>query len=236
MDPVDPQIDEVDLGQLPVLERLASSCHCVVSRVTVAADSPAPEPRNCSNAGAKSREDSPCRYSSGSTSATFGDFRDHAGRDLRREPLPLTGFRVDPLVVHPRCGHRDRTGTGRHRPLLVVAVADHQPVPVLVADISELIDVRRDLGLQRGREHLPGTVADQLVQQRHRGRLLLRTLLSNYREHGRTFPTGVGALALLEDLLWGLSGRYVLPAAPDRHDARIGPSTGFKHCSTCSAN
>ena len=52
----------------------------MVSRVTVAADNPAPEPRNCSNAGAKSNEDNPCRYSNGNTSATFGDFRDHAGR------------------------------------------------------------------------------------------------------------------------------------------------------------
>jgi len=50
----------------------------VVKRVTVDADNPEPEPRNCSNAGVKSNDDSPCRYSSGSTSATFGDFRDHA--------------------------------------------------------------------------------------------------------------------------------------------------------------
>jgi hypothetical protein len=59
---------------------LASSCHCVVNRVTVAADSPAAEPRNCSNAGRKSPQDSPCRYSNGSTSATCGDFLTHAGR------------------------------------------------------------------------------------------------------------------------------------------------------------
>jgi hypothetical protein len=58
----------------------ASSCHCAVSRVTVDADRPAVEPRNCSNAGTKSPEDRPCRYSSGSTSATCGDFLAHAGR------------------------------------------------------------------------------------------------------------------------------------------------------------
>ena len=51
-----------------------------MSRVIVAADSPASEPRNCSNAGAKSELDRPCRYSSGNTSATRGDFRDHAGK------------------------------------------------------------------------------------------------------------------------------------------------------------
>ena len=58
----------------------ASSCHWVVSRVIVGADSPAPEPRNCSNAGPKSLDERPCRYSSGSTSATPGDFRAHAGK------------------------------------------------------------------------------------------------------------------------------------------------------------
>jgi hypothetical protein len=48
--------------------------------VTVAADNPAPEPRNCSRVGPKSLVDSPCRYSSGNTSATFGDLRAQAGR------------------------------------------------------------------------------------------------------------------------------------------------------------
>jgi hypothetical protein len=58
----------------------ASSRHCAVSRVIVDADKPAAEPRNRSNAGTKSPLDSPCRYSSGNTSATRGDFRAHAGR------------------------------------------------------------------------------------------------------------------------------------------------------------
>jgi hypothetical protein len=62
------------------LNAAASSCHWLVSRVTVAADRPALEPRNCSNAGAKSLLDSPCRYSSGNTSATFGDLRAQAGK------------------------------------------------------------------------------------------------------------------------------------------------------------
>jgi len=62
------------------LNAFASSCHCVVSRVMLAADRPAPEPRNCSNAGAKSSEDSPCRYSSGSTSVILGDLRHHGAK------------------------------------------------------------------------------------------------------------------------------------------------------------
>ena len=72
----------------------ASSCHCVVSLVTVAADNPAPESRNCSNAGVKSNDDNPCKYSNGNTSATFGDFRDHAGRifDENRCRSLVSGF------------------------------------------------------------------------------------------------------------------------------------------------
>jgi hypothetical protein len=63
-----------------LLKAAASSCHCAVSRVIVAADRPEPEPRNCSSAGPKSLLDSPCRYSNGNTSATRGDLRAHAGR------------------------------------------------------------------------------------------------------------------------------------------------------------
>ena len=48
---------------MPASERLlnavVSSCHWVVSRVTVAADRPAAEPRNCSSAGRKSPLDRP---------------------------------------------------------------------------------------------------------------------------------------------------------------------------------
>jgi hypothetical protein len=58
-----------------------------------AADSPAAEPKNASNAGTKSPVDSPCRYSSGSTSATLGLLRHQGGRitDRNRIRSPLTG-------------------------------------------------------------------------------------------------------------------------------------------------
>jgi hypothetical protein len=48
--------------------------------VIAEADSPAPEPRKRSSAGPKSLLDSPCRYSSGSTSVTFGLWRHHGGK------------------------------------------------------------------------------------------------------------------------------------------------------------
>ena len=75
---------------------------------------------------------------------------------------------------------------------VVVAVADHQPVAVLVDLTGVSLDVRGDLGLQRRREHLPCTVADDLVEQRpadrRRGVLVGLVLLVDYLEHGRTFP------------------------------------------------
>src|SRR5512132_1820438 len=80
MDPVHPAVDVVGALQRPLVERGGVVCHCAVSRVIVAADRPAEEPRNCSNAGPKSELDKPCRYSSGITSATCGDFLAHAGR------------------------------------------------------------------------------------------------------------------------------------------------------------
>jgi hypothetical protein len=48
--------------------------------VIAEADNPAPLPKNCTSAGPKSLVDSPCRYSSGSTSATLGDLRDQTGK------------------------------------------------------------------------------------------------------------------------------------------------------------
>ena len=63
-----------------VLNAAASSCQSLVNRVIVAGERPCAEPRNWVSAGPKSKEDKPCRYSSGNTSATFGDFLAHAGR------------------------------------------------------------------------------------------------------------------------------------------------------------
>ena len=89
----------------------------------VAADNPASEPRNCSKAGAKSELDSPCRYSSGNTSATFGDFLAHAGRiadaNRRRSPvassirLSLTRGARTGGSPHTRIGGCDRPGSSR---------------------------------------------------------------------------------------------------------------------------
>ncbi len=71
----------------------ASAVHVSVSFVTVEDDSPAPVPRNWPSAGTKSPEDSPCRYSSGSTSVTCGVLRAHGGKiaEENRIRCPLPG-------------------------------------------------------------------------------------------------------------------------------------------------
>lgn len=68
-----------------------SADHDVVRRVMAAADSPAEVPKNSASAGTKSFVDRPCRYSSGRTSATFGERLAYGGRielrNLDRSPV-----------------------------------------------------------------------------------------------------------------------------------------------------
>jgi len=134
-------------------------------------------------------------------------------RHLRRAPAPrrqdrggelhpLTSL-VDALVVHPRRHHLDRPRRGAHRARHRVAVADHQPVTLLIELVGVGVDVGRDLGLQRRRQHPPRTLTRQHIE--HRPRRLRRALPAiradlscDYREHGRALPTSVAAPVLLE--------------------------------------
>jgi hypothetical protein len=87
-----------------------------------------------------------------------------AGQDHAVELHPLTGTRIDPPVVHPRSDDfdlADPAGDGAGRG---VAVADHQPVTVLIDQLGVGGDVGLDLGLQRHRQQPPGALAKQLVQ------------------------------------------------------------------------
>nr|WP_240483109.1 hypothetical protein [Rhodococcus opacus] len=64
----------------------------------------------------------------------------------------------------------------------------------VVVDLTDMPgDVVGDLGLQGCGEHLPGTVTDDLVEQRAARADCLAGLVGvvvvvHYREHGRTFP------------------------------------------------
>ena len=61
--------------------------------------------------------------------------------------------------------HRHGTGCGGPLTRLVAAVADHQPSTILVELLGVVLDIGRDLGLQRRCQPLPGTVADDLIEQ-----------------------------------------------------------------------
>jgi hypothetical protein len=69
------------------------ACQARVSFVITGPDRPAPEPGNWPSAGTKSPGDRPCRYSSGSTSVTFGVLRAQAGKtaEANRCRSPVTG-------------------------------------------------------------------------------------------------------------------------------------------------
>jgi hypothetical protein len=77
-----------------------SACHCVVSRVITDAESPADDPKNPASAGAKSPLDMPCKYMSGSTSATFGDLRAQGGRiaERNRHRSPVSSTRLSLIL------------------------------------------------------------------------------------------------------------------------------------------
>ena len=87
----------------------ASSCHC--------AGQPGDRRRGQPGTGTRGTAPTPARSHRGQPVQV--QQRQHLGhlrrlarprrQDRRREPLPLTGVRVDPLVVDPRRGHRHRT-------------------------------------------------------------------------------------------------------------------------------
>jgi hypothetical protein len=190
VDPVDPQVDVVGALQRALPERRGVVCHWPVSRVTVAADRPGP--------GAE--ELLPRRAEVAAGQVVQVQQRQHLG-NLRGLPGPrgqdCRGERLrSPVASSMRLSlTRGARTAPRPPPWPPPAAAGSRCGPPAVTRLVEpggtRIDVGRDLSLQRRRQHRPGTVTDQLIQQRpvHRGRgVLLRRLLLDYVEHGRTFP------------------------------------------------
>jgi hypothetical protein len=97
-----------------------------------------------------------------------------------------SGRLVDALVIDPRDLDLDRPGRGRDPSGLVVAVAHDQTPPGLVPLIGQLGYVGVDFGFQRGGQHPPCALADDLVNQ---GAVWCRSVFVDYREHRRAFPT-----------------------------------------------
>jgi hypothetical protein len=135
----------------------------------------------------------------------------------RGEPPPLAGTRVGALVVDPRRGHLDRARAGQHLPALTAAVADHQPA----ARFIPLGSVRRDagihLGLQRLGQHPPGTLPDNLINQRRRRRAVAASRIRDYGKH-RAVPSRPARQRrpLLETSTTRSPGRYTPFSRPSR--------------------
>src|SRR6185312_14675051 len=106
----------------------------------------------------------------------------------------------------------------------------HQPMTLLVTNVSELGDVRLDLRPQGLGQHPPRTLSDDLVDYRRRSRpRRTRTIavsrIRNYSEH-RVVPSRP---ALSAPVLLGTFHR-----SPGKVRPIPSRSTDFKHCSHAS--
>ena len=98
---------------------------------------------------------------------------------------------IDAAVVDPWRPHLHGPGRGQDLARLVRAVAHHQPVPVLVPLADEPGDIGVNLGLQGLGQHPPGTLADDLIDQRPT--TITAGVISvgnsrNYGKHGSYLP------------------------------------------------
>lgn len=137
MDPVDPHVHVFRLGQRPLAERV----RLVAPLRREAGDG------RLGQASGRAEELLQRGHEVPAGQAVQVEQREHLGhargllrprgQDRRGELLALPGGLVEALVVDPRLTHRDRPGRGCDLPRVVEAVADHQPVSVLV-DLSRM--------------------------------------------------------------------------------------------------
>jgi hypothetical protein len=117
--------------------------------------------------------------------------RQHLG-DLRRAPAPAgedhalelhpsAGGGVGAPVIYPRADELHLADPGGDGARWGVPVAHHQPVAVLIDQLGVGRAIGPHLGLQRHRQHPPGTFAEQLLQVQ--GQLSLCVLISHYTQH-----------------------------------------------------
>jgi hypothetical protein len=135
------------------------------------------------------------------------------------ELLTLAGGRVDTAVVHPGTDHLDPPSAGRKNPRLGMPVAPYQSMPTLVGELLVSGQVGIDLGLQRDRQHPPGTLAEQLVQVG--GQLGPCLLVNHYTQHAAFLPRRRWRAGVLPT---GQGERYAALSCE-------GSSTGFDHSS-----
>ena len=138
----------------------------------------------------------------------LGHLRRAAGprrEDRGPEPAPLPGI-VDTLVVHPRCGHLDRSRRSADRARLGPTVAHHQAMAALIALAGQPGDVGVHFHLEGSRQHPAGTIQDDLIERRDH--LCPGVVIGHYCQHRRSFLTGAPTPA---ELVLVQRGRYVAP-------------------------
>ncbi len=192
---VGPHVDEVAPERSRSWKAAWSWPHCFVSRVTVAA-SPGRRAEELLQRGHEVSRGQSVQVEQRKYLAHLRRLAAPRGQDLRGEPLALPGRFVHAPVVHPGRGRLDRAGRSDHGAGPVAAVAHHQRVPELITLGSQLGYVLVDFRLQRGGEHPPGALADDLIDH---GAGLGGTLGIHYAEHGRAFPTRAANAGLLGD-------------------------------------
>jgi hypothetical protein len=232
VDPVDPHVHVVGLGQGAHGERGSFVLPVLGQPGDRGGDSPWPVPRNWVNAGPKSPLDRPCRYSSGNTSATCGDFLAHAGRIAEENRLPLTGASSIRLSLTRGA----RTGTA---PAAVVTSRVQRGTRCGPPAADRARQPPRRTARRRPRPR-PATRPRASAGRRHarshratthrarRCRRWTRSLL-DYLEHGRTFPSRRVNADPDQNLSMGF--RSCSGGASRFTSPRREPSTGSDHCS-----
>ena len=170
MDAVSPQVHEVHPRQVPLGERLLLGRPGLGELGDRRGGQPLRAAEELPQRGHEISRREPVQVQQRKHLADLRGLARPRRQNRRREPLPLTGIRVDTPVVDPRCRDVHRAGTRGHRPRLVAAVAHHQPMTLLVTNVSELGDVRLDLPPQGLGQHPPRTLPDDLVDYRRRSR------------------------------------------------------------------
>ena len=113
----------------------------------------------------------------------------------------------------------------------MTTVAHDQPVTILIDLTGMGVDIGGHLSLQRRGQHLPGPVADNLIEQRptaSTGVLVGAIHIVNYREQGPTFPNQRANAGL--DQTYDISD-HPREGAPTFTPPRRRSSTGTDHCS-----
>ena len=198
MDPVDPDVDVVPVGQV--------AGHKGTVLVLPGRDEPGDhrsrQPGCRAEEALEGGDEVACRKPvQVQERKHLGDLRGPAApgrKDDRAKLGLLAGRLVHATIVHPRCFDLECSGHGLNLAWPGMAVPRHEPVTLLVTLAYELGEIRVNLGLQGGGEHRPCPFAADLIQARASFRANL--VVVHYAQHRRPFLAGALSRLLVLDL------------------------------------